>query len=162
MISARATSSLDALFKQSILEHGGETFSVTRETEMPVSDEEHSLLVLSISSYLFRIVALFDFAPPARDADAELINMICGAVNRGLSTVFAHAGMSTPYVLESSCAQYLPLLEPDLTLHYAVQSGSSSRFNLAACLCVTSGTTLDFSLDLSAHEDASSGELELF
>lgn len=189
-VTAMARDALDWAFDKSIRENSVsdplEPCVVTRLTESPPStgDEQRQLVVLNMSSYVFRVVALFDFSmdaatrahlaklsrtPLARldgqallDACSEWVNMICGAVNRGLSARFPHAGMSTPFPLESSCAHHLSLLNPAWTRVFAVEINQSVRYNLNVCVCVASGSTLDFDLDRSAQEDASSGELELF
>ena len=147
-----------------------------------VTTNQH-LVVLTISTYLFRIVALFQFTNDAatrahmaqlaksqtgeideqtlKDTYSELVNMVCGAVNRGLGVPFPHIGLSTPFTLESSCSNYVSALEPEYSQRFEVLLNDSVRFNLTLCLCVGSGVSLDFMVDTYEQEEES-GELELF
>jgi len=189
-VTVQAREAFDWVFDKSIRENCGygldEPCVITHMNAPPtlLENESHQLVVLNISSYVFRVVALFDFAmdsatythleklsrTPIRqqdkqaflDACSEWVNMICGAVNRSLSGRFPHAGMSTPFALESSCAQYCSLLNPSWTRVFAVEINQSVRYNLNVCVCVANNITLDFNLDQSMHNDVSSGELELF
>lgn len=190
MITQSAIAGIEWLFEKAVRENsvsGPEDscslskLAVAKEVK---DNEKQHLVVLTISSYLFRIVALFQFnkdqatiehmARLSRsqtpeldeqalvDAYAELVNMVCGAVNRGLGTPFPHIGMSTPYALESSCANYMAALQPQYTQHYEVSVGDSVRFNLSLCLCAGADTSLDFRIDTYEAEEEASGELELF
>lgn len=190
MISPKAAASIAWLFERALRENSvagpQDQCLVTRRppAALPGDDAKKQLVVLSISSYVFRIVALFvfdtnpqtaaHFAKLARstnphlqgqalsDAYAELVNMICGAVNRGLRADFRHSGMSTPFVLESSCAQYVSILNPSQTHAFEVVVNDGVRFQLIVCTCVAGGANLDFDVDRSAQEEEVSGELELF
>jgi hypothetical protein len=190
MITAKASAALDWLFEKAIRDNsvlaGGESCTVSRKAEVaaPAEDSQRQLVVLNMSSYLFRIVALFDFDSAAAatahlarqtmsgdralegqarfDACAEFVNMVCGAVNRGLCTAFQHAGMSTPFQLESSCARYLSVLTPSRVQCFEVAVDDGMRFNVTVCVCLAAGTTLDFDVDRSEPEVAAGGELELF
>jgi len=141
-------------------------------------------VVLSIVSYGFRIVALFDFdttpASLARfaqatshpleelegqaftDLCAETVNMICGTVNRRLAAIFRHVGMSTPVALESSATHDLALLSPTWLSHAALTLDTSPLLNLALCICVAPEHPLDFRAEPEPRETEGVGELELF
>ena len=191
MITAKASASIDWLFEKSVRDNSvldaGDRCVITAKAEMaaPVDGAKRQLVVLNISSYLFRLVALFDFATDAAtmahlarlsrtpdkalegqalsDAYAELVNMICGAANRGLCAELQHAGMSTPFLLESSCARYLAALAPTRVKTYEVVINDAVRFDFTVCICVAQASTLDFDIDRTEkQETASSGELELF
>lgn len=191
MITANASTSIDWLFEKSVRDNSvldaGDRCIVTAKAEMaaPIDGANRQLVVLNISSYVFRLVALFDFATDAAtvshlarlsrspdkalegqalaDAYAELVNMICGAVNRGLCAEFQHAGMSTPFLLETSCAHYLPALAPTRVKSYEVVINDAVRFDFTVCICVANASTLDFTIDRTEKQEvASSGELELF
>lgn len=191
MITQSATSGIEWLFEKAVRENsisGPEDHcSLSKITagkdNLAASGSQH-LVVLTISSYLFRIVALFQFKdePDTRahmarmtrsqtpdlepqalsDAYSELVNMVCGAVNRGLGQPFPHIGMSTPFTLESSCANYVAALEPKYLQRYEVAVNGSAIFNLTLCLCAANDTSLDFRIDTYEPESESSGELELF
>ena len=190
MISQSAKTGIEWLFEKAVRANsvsGDEDTCVL--SKLPADKEvlsttNQQLVVLTISTYLFRIVALFqlnDDAPTNEhmvrmtrsqtpdldeqalsDAYAELVNMVCGAVNRGLGVPFPHIGMSTPYMLESSCANYAAALEPEYVQRYEVAINDSMRFNLTYCLCAGADTSLDFRIDTYEAEEESAGELELF
>ncbi len=135
MISAKASAAIDWLFEKSVRDTstpGPEDHCrVIRKPEMDLPDdaEKRQLVVLNIASYVFRIVALFDFDTDTAtttylakmlrskeaqlkdqallDAYAEFVNMICGAVNRGLGEAFL-AGMSTPFSLKAPARGMCP------------------------------------------------------
>lgn len=190
MISQSAKAGIEWLFEKAVRANsvsGPEDSCVltklAADKELPSKTSQH-LVVLSISSYLFRIVALFQFNDDAAthehmvrmtrsqtpeldeqalsDAYAELVNMVCGAVNRGLGVPFPHIGMSTPYMLESSCANYAAALEPEYLQRFEVAVNDSMRFTLTYCLCMGADTSLDFRIDTYEAEEESAGELELF
>lgn len=190
MITINATTAIERLFEKSVHENAlcspEEHCLVTRHggATPPGADAKNPLVVLNISSYLFRIVALFEFNTDAAmverlaritrspnqklagqaqlDAYAELANMICGSVNRSLCQQFRHAGISTPYFLENSCSQYLAMLKPAQTQMFEVSINAALWFKLAVCTCVADDAMLDFSLDESVQLESQSGELELF
>lgn len=189
MISQSAKSGLEWLFEKAVRANSvceGDNCTVVKiATEMPpLAKINQQLVVLTISSYEFRIVALFQFNDDAAtnehmvrmtrsptpdldeqaltDAYAELVNMVCGAVNRGLGVPFPHIGMSTPYMLESSCANYATALQPQYLQRYEVAVNEAMRFNLTVCLCTGADTSLDFRIDTYEAEEESAGELELF
>ncbi len=179
MISVNASTAIEKLFENAVHENA----FCTPEEHCVVArhggviqlgaDPKNPLVVLNISSYIFRIVALFEFDTDSAmverlaritrsrdkqlvgqallDAYAELANMICGTVNRSLCQQFRHAGMSTPYVLENSCSQYLAMLKPAQTQQFEVAINASRWFKLAVCTCVANDTTLDFSLNTAVQ-----------
>jgi len=190
MISANAVASIEWLFEKALRDNnipGPEDNCVVRvKAHMPPTDTSttHRLVVLNISSYVFRIVALFDFDTDAAtvahlskimsrgdeiheervllDTVGEFANRICGEVNRGLSASFRHVGMSTPFILEETCLSYLSILKPSQVRMFEVAINDAVRFEVIVCICVDSETSLDFQTDRSVHEETSSGELELF
>jgi hypothetical protein len=190
MISRDARESIEWLFDKAIREHSLNAASDRCEIhphpgrEVAGSAPAADLVVLNISSYLFRIVALFEFERDGGmrshlagllgldertldehalfDAYAEFVNMVCGAVNRGLSACF-HAGMSTPFFLESACVDHVSILQPTGIVVLTVTINDAARFRLTLCIQVASNETLDFRVD--RHEDekvGASGELEFF
>lgn len=197
MITTEAIASVQWLFDKAIRENAG-TGAACEVTVSPglgpaMADDAHRhLVVIGISSYLFRMVVLFDFDAAPRtldylsrraggesgalqgqllsDAYGELVNMICGAAKRTLHEVFPHTGLSTPFTLESSCARYVCALDPAHSLTFAVNIGDQGDdgqlgFRMTVCLCVAPGTTLDFTVARTGHADDSScqsGEIEFF
>ncbi|MCE1244218.1 hypothetical protein [Oryzomicrobium sp.] len=196
MITTEAIASVQWLFDKAIRENAG-AGAACEVTVSPglgpamADDARRHLVVIGISSYLFRMVVLFDFDAAPRtldylsrraggepgalqgqllaDAYGELVNMICGAAKRTLHEVFPHTGLSTPFTLESSCARYVCALDPAHSLTFAVNIGDQGDgqlgFRMTVCLCVAPGTTLDFTVARTAPADASSdscGEIEFF
>lgn len=190
MISRDAREAIEWLFAKAIREHSTKDPADSCEIDVhagrgatgdaPTSD----LVVLNISSYLFRIVAFFEFERDSGmkahlagllglderaldehvllDAYAEFVNMVCGAVNRGLSAHF-HAGMSTPFFLESACVDHVAILHPTETLSLTATINGTARFRLTLCIQVASNETLDFRLDRHEEQQVeSNGELEFF
>ncbi len=186
MFTTGAITAISQLFENALAEHSRSTpeddIRVER-AQVSTSDAGH-LVVLNISSYLFRIVAVFEFgtdpascahlarltrSPAAQlegqalhDACSELVNMICGAVNRNLCTGFRHVGMSTPFVLERNCRDYLSGISPDEIVALAVSVNSQMQFGLTLCFCPDRSAQVDFVLPRLVEEDTSAGELELF
>ncbi|WP_034292890.1 hypothetical protein [Herbaspirillum sp. RV1423] len=142
---------------------------------------EKKMVVLTVSSYLFRLMVMFYFTPDAvtrahfarlnnideaemseqsfMDAIAESGNLCCGILNRDLGNFFPHIGMSTPNVIDSNCAAYLQTLNCQHIRHFAVDIEQSPRFHVT--LCVSAYADIDFTV--SADELGSdTGELELF
>ena len=187
MISPRAISAIEGLFHNALIENAPPerrnevVFHAAPESApLPASASLGNLTVLGISSYLFRIVALFDFhdstaghfaqrvgtgrleSSALQDACGEFINLVCGTVNRNLQAIFPHTGMSTPCVLEGGCVNYLDALNPSYRQPYEVDLDGTLRFRLTLCVCVAAGSNLDFQVDLQTAEASSAGELEFF
>lgn len=143
--------------------------------------KETKIVVLTISSYLFRLMVLIYFTPDhstkallARasriaasdmsdqafiDAISERVNMCCGSLSRDLSRVFPHIGMSTPSIIDKECSSSLNVLNCAHIRHFKVDVNNSAHFH--ASICVSDYADLDFAVDVTI-EDSSCGELELF
>jgi hypothetical protein len=189
MISAQTDAALTHLFETSVREQAqvGNTHCdiapcVAAATAARNGEHRH-LVALSIVSYQFRIVTLFDFAtdeattrylvgaqqlhqPPApnefHDACAELANMICGSVNRRLGSNFRHSGLSTPHHIEHNCINYLDILKPARVKRFDVTVAKAANFSVFAALMPAAGITFELSVPPAAAVTEGSGELELF
>ncbi|GGP25940.1 hypothetical protein [Silvimonas amylolytica] len=186
MFTPGAIAAISQLFENALVEHSRsrpEDDVRIERANITTAGAGH-LVVLNISSYLFRIVAVFDFgtddascAHMARlgrssslqldgqalhDACSELVNMICGAVNRNLCTGFRHVGMSTPFVLERNCRDYLSGIKPAEVVSLAVSVNNDMQFGLTLCFCPDHSAQVDFVAPVTVEEDTSAGELELF
>ena len=139
------------------------------------------MVVLTISSYLFRAMVMFHFSPDAptrehfarlnrlapqemseqvfMDAIAESGNLCCGILNRELGNFFPHIGMSTPNVIDQQCAAFLSTLKYQHVQHFAMDFAQSPRMHVT--LCVSAYDAIDFQVDPEAAT-AETGELELF
>ena len=144
---------------------------------------ETNVVVLTSSSYVFRVMVLiyFNDNPETKthfarrsgtsaaemsqqefvDALCEAANMCSGGFNRELGRFFPHIGLSTPNILERNCADHLNSLNPGLVRHFKVDINSATLFHASMCVC--DYATLDFAYSPAAQEDTvADGELELF
>lgn len=129
------------------------------------------MLTMSMVSYDFRIVTLFEFEHTALAGAnatvdghdrAEFVNMVCGAVNRHISSAFKHIGMSTPFALEASCSTYISALDPNALIVLDAHCTESVSFRLWLCVCVAAGADPDFRSQLAEITVEAEGELDLF
>ncbi|MBP0597420.1 hypothetical protein J8I26_04845 [Herbaspirillum sp. LeCh32-8] len=183
LVSQSARDGFDLLLQQALkasIVPSGES------AEMSVIDDitlisEKKIVVLTVSSYLFRLMVMFHFSPDAAtkghfarlnrvepadmdeqvfmDAIAECGNLCCGILNRDLGRFFPHLGMSTPNVIDKQCAAYLQKLNAAHIRHFAVDIAGSPRLHVS--LCVSAYAGMDFAVSPD-EEDVSTGELELF
>jgi hypothetical protein len=183
MISQNAQRSLSQILQQGIKASllASPLDSVAIE---PVADTSGfsctQIVVLSVSSYLFRLLVLIYFTPDAltkahfatlnkmdvqsmdarafADAIGECGNICCGSLNRELAMQFPHVGMSTPNILDRQCALYLGALGSTYQQHFDISIPQGPR--LHASLCISEFEDLDFDIQIS--ETNSGGELEMF
>ena len=184
MITNNACESFDHLLVQGIrsclVNLESDSFDINVEDDLTGSHESH-LAILTISSYLFRVMVLIHFSAddPTRehlaklskasvsdmneqvfmDAICERANMCCGSLSRDLSHTFPYIGMSTPNIVDRQCASHLNSLHPGHKRHFKVIVNSTAQFHVT--LCVNSYDRLDFVVDKSAV-DVGSGNLEMF
>ena len=184
MITPQAQHSFDALLMKAMAEN----LVITpgdgcRIETIPANErvEESEFVVLTISSYLFRLVVLFHFTatPETRDHFARLLrlpgkglddkafydavsefgNLCCGALNRDLGQSFPHVGMSTPNLLKRGSMRFLATLEAGYTQVFRIEFSETLRFHATICVCEYGD--LDFRWEPKALAETS-GELELF
>lgn len=183
MISSSARDGFDTLLTQALrnsLANGSTSFEVSTLTDVAAISEK-KMVVLTVSSYLFRLMVMFYFTPDAAtkeyfarlnnvnaedmseqsfmDAIAECGNLCCGILNRDLGNFFPHIGMSTPNVIDRHCATYLQMLNCGHVQHFAVDIDAAPRFHVT--LCVSDCADIDFTVS-PEEMDSSTGELELF
>ena len=184
MITDRAKASFDRLLVASLksgMSAGGVNVRVGAVPSLE-RIRENKIVILTVSSYLFRLMAILHFKPDAatrawfaRDVEegapalpddefydrvAECGNVCCGALNRELGAFFPHVGMSTPNIIDKDCMRYADLLACSLTKHYEiVLEGGPTLF---ATLCVADYGLVDFHVDPSSEAAVDTGELELF
>src|SRR5450830_1414677 len=183
MLSQSAKDGFDLLLtqslKNSLVPSGTEAqiLTLTESADFP----EKQMVVLTVSSYLFRLMVMFYFSPNdatrshfARlnnvdeaemseqtfmDAIAEYGNICCGILNRDLGQFFPHIGMSTPNIIDKNCSSYLNVLGCGHIQHFKATVNSNAQFHVS--LCVSDYADLDFVVKLN-EESANTGELELF
>lgn len=135
---------------------------------------EKSIVVLTIASYVFRLLTIFHVdhegetaeyftqagaAGTFRDCFGEIGNRCCGAMNRELGHYFQHLGMSTPAMLEAKCLPFLTELKPTYLARHRIEINHTLRVHATLCFCAYA--PVDFRLDPSLAAEAT-GELELF
>ena len=142
--------------------------------QAPRRPAEQSVLVFTISSFRFRMLVLFPLSedPAVRahytagdtgsrfeDVFAEIGNLTCGAINRDLSMIFPHLGMSTPYALPSQCTEFIDALNPEYQLHLAMSVNDSMKLTAQVAVCAYA--PIDFTLPAIAGQ-TEVGELEMY
>ncbi|MBA3056487.1 MAG: hypothetical protein KJ614_18900 [Gammaproteobacteria bacterium] len=184
MISNNARDGFDYMFMQGL--KGGLLASPEDNFEISVLPDlsevkESKLVILTVSSYLFRLMVLIYFTPDqatrehfARvnkssvegmserdfdDAISECGNISCGILNRELAHFFPNIGMSTPNILDKDCSSYLAILNTGHVQHLRVDINETVHFHASLCVCAYAD--LDFKVEIS-EEEANTGELELF
>ena len=184
MITDRAKASFDRLLVSS-LESGMPVAGASVDVE-PLKElgklKEKKIVILTVSSYLFRAIAIIYFkpdaatrayfnrnaeegAPPLTDDEfydriSECGNVCCGALNRDLGPFFPHVGMSTPNIIDKDCMQYVDLLGCGLTKHYQIVL--NGELTMYASLCVADYGLVDFHVDPAVEVEVDTGELEMF
>jgi hypothetical protein len=139
-----------------------------------VETPETNIFVLTISSYLFRLLTVFHVDPEGAAATyfskgdsersfievfGEVGNLCCGAMNRELGKHFLHTGMSTPNMLGRRCVTYLNELKPDHVSRYSIRINDSVAMHATLCLCAYA--PINFRVDTAAAVEET-GALELF
>ena len=184
MISNNARDGFDYMFMQGI--KGGLVASPEDNFEINVLPDlsevrETKLVMLTVSSYLFRLMILIYFTPDqatkehfARvnkssvedmskqdfdDAISECGNISCGILNRELAQFFPNIGMSTPNILDKDCSSYLDILNSGHMQHLRVDINGAIHFHASLCVCAYAD--LDFKVEMN-EEETNTGELELF
>ena len=179
MISEKAIKSVNSIFAKAAMANlainGSDNIEVSQLSDAKL---EHlpgkGIVVLTISSYLFRLLILFHINPDEStkryftksDCDQEFFevfgehgNLCVGEMNRDLGNHFLHLGMSTPYALESKCAPFISELNPSYLSHHRI--GINGDIALHATLCLCAYAPLDFHYQVSETIEET-GELELF
>lgn len=185
MITERAKTSFDRLMQAALkggLPVDGGSLGIEPIAAIDPKAKQKKIVILTVSSYLFRLMAILYFrpddatrayfargaaegAPPLTDEEfydrvAECGNGFCGALNRDLGKHFPHVGMSTPNIIDKDCMRYVDLLGCEQVKHYKLSlDGDLAMY---ASLCVTAYGTVDFHVDAAVEEEVSTGELEMF
>ncbi|MEN2671768.1 hypothetical protein [Herbaspirillum huttiense] len=182
-ISASARDGFDTLLQQALR---SSLVPSDASAEISVVEDiaaltEKKMVVLTISSYLFRLMVMFHFTPDAAtrghfarltrvsagemgeqalmDAIAECGNLCCGIFNRELGRFFPHLGMSTPNVIDTQCVAYLQKLNCAHVRHFAIDMADTPRLHVS--LALSTYDRLDFAVAPGEEADTT-GELELF
>jgi hypothetical protein len=179
MISEQAKHAVDSIFtkaaKANLTVNPEDSIEISRVTDTRLGDlPGKDIVVLTISSYLFRLLTIFHVTPDKAtagyfnksDSNREFHevfnehgNLCVGAMNRDLGNHFVHLGMSTPYKLQSNSAPFISELKPGYVSHHRI--GINADISLHATLCLCAYRPLDFRIDPNQVEEEF-GELELF
>ena len=179
MISEDAKNGVNHLFtraaRANLALNAADTITIEQLPGTAIGDTpEKRILVLTVVSYVFRLLTIFHLnndaatedyftrSNPERDFGevlGELGNLCCGAMNRDLGKHFLHTGMSTPYLLESQCLAFLKALNPAYVVQHRIVINDSVVLHATLCLCAYA--PIDFRCDTEMAEE-STGELELF
>jgi len=139
-----------------------------------VETPEDQILVLTVASYVFRLLVIFHInsdpqttgyftrnnaASSLSEVIGEIGNLCCGAINRDLGNHYLHMGMSTPYLLESKCIPFLSELKPTYISQHRISINESVQMHATLCLCAYA--PMDFKIDTTVTVE-DTGELELF
>jgi len=183
MISNQARKGFDFLLTRSLqasLSTSAESCEIAVVSQLP-EIEKHETVILTVSSYLFRLMVMIHFKSDAstmdhiarmngmqaqdmskqsfHDAIAEYGNLCCGILNRDLGAFFPHIGMSTPNFIGGQCMTYVEMLDCAHIQHFKIHVNDVSIFHVS--LCVSAYEELDFVVNEN-EESANTGELELF
>lgn len=179
MISESAKHSIDGVFSRAARAclALGDTDSVDVKPVAGKGDPatgHRNILVLTISSFVFRLVTIFHVTPETRIASyfgrgdaqrpfqetfGEIGNLCCGAMNRELGGHFPHLGMSTPYLLGGHCASHLASLGASHTSRHLITINGDMALMATLCLCAYA--PLDFRID-APSEQSTGGDIEFF
>jgi hypothetical protein len=111
---------------------------------------ESNLLLITISSWVFRLLTIFQISESQATRDyyvrgtaeqtldeafAEFANLCCGALNRELSSQFRHLAMSIPYKLSRPCIGFLDQLKPQYQCRFDITINESIQLQATVCLC---------------------------
>ncbi len=196
MMTAKSIQSLDRLYQSALNNNcrrpAEDAFVVSSLAyDNSLNDDKNRnlskhLLVLSISSYLFRIITFFEFNKDAvtenyfrsnyisgnedvlvsehalLDAFSEFSNMVCGEVNRGLSSHFRHVGMSTPFFIAPGCLPFITTLNRSNIRSFQVCINNTIGFNITSCICADQSAHIDFHIGEAHFATVTTGDLELF
>jgi len=184
MISPSAREAFEFYFQQAI--KGALPASADDRCEVKVLDHVSQvrgkqLVILTVSSYLFRVMTLLHFTLDARFkqhlaainrrpvdelSDAEFLdvlgevgNILCGALNRDLAHHIPHLGMSTPNFLDRHCVEFIDELGASFVRHFEIEVNGDLK--LHATLAVSEFADIDFRADTTVVEE-NHGELEMF
>ena len=179
MISEQAKQGLDVIFskaaRSSLAVGPGDVVEIVPlRAAQTIPASESCILVLTITSYVFRWLILFHINRDAitesyftknnpelglDEVIGEIGNLCCGAVNRDLGKHFPHTGMSTPYLLKSECVSYLNELKPTHVSRLQIDINKSVQMHATLCFCAYA--PIDFKAESKVVEEVT-GELEFF
>ena len=178
MLSEQTTRNLAEAFQRAaaatLVRNAGDACSIVSAAgSNPGAQLGSKLLLITISSFVFRLVTVFQVSDEhltrayytdgavntLEEMFAEVANMCCGALNRELSVQFKHLAMSIPYGLESQCTAFLDELRPSFRTSYDITINDAARMRVTLCMCCS--RPVEFAPPAAVVSHAG-GELEIF
>lgn len=181
MISEQAKQGIDYIFAKSakaslVLDQGDDCSINALPGGKCEAFREKDIVVLTISSFLFRVLTIFHIgedqetrnyflkktankSKPFSEVFSEVGNLCSGKMNHELLRYFPHLGMSTPYTLSSRCLPFLSELNPGYLSRHDIKINGSAHLQATICMC--GYAPVDFTVDKSEVVDET-GALELF
>jgi hypothetical protein len=147
---------------------------IAREPAGAAASSTDPLLVITTSSFNFRLLTIFQVSDTAanrayflpagagctiQEGFAEVANLCCGALNREISLVYPHLAMSVPSRLSPECLEYLAQLNPEYTSRFTVSINTTAKLAVTLCMCCTAPVDIPMG---AATAGQSNGELEMF
>ena len=179
MLSAQTAKNLSDAFQRSVqttlVRNSGDTcFIHPCAGPTPEKNPAAKLLMITLSSFSFRLVTVFRIPQEQRTRDyytsgakntldevfAEVANMCCGAFGRELSAHFKHLAMSVPYGLEAHCLDFLATLQPCFQASFDVTINDAARIWTTFCMCCRH--PVEFTAAAAVETSHAGGELQLF
>ena len=179
MLSEQTTKNIADAFRRAagatLVRATGDVCSIVPATTTKSSAKlSPKLLMITISSFTFRLVTIFQVSEeqPTRDyyvsegkstldeMFAEVANMCCGALGRELAAQFKYLAMSIPYDLESQCMAFLDELKPRFRASYDITINEAARLRVTLCMCCN--RTVEFTSAAAVEVSHPGGELEMF
>ncbi|WP_144393852.1 hypothetical protein [Pleionea sediminis] len=171
--------------KQSMNESVADANWDYRENRELKHESYPKIILLTVSSHLFRIVLILHFSynetchkfvaaglksggeklgkDKIHDYLKEVGNSLCGGFKRNLGNVVPSLGMSTPNILDDYCLSYIEELDV-IDKHTATVSFNGQElFGASYYLCAAEKIQVDMSnARLSEETQSEAGELEFF
>ena len=179
MLSAQTAKNLSDAFQRSVqttlVRNAGDTCLIHPSGgPTPEKNAAAKLLMITLSSFSFRLVTVFRIPQEQRTRDyytagakntldevfAEVANMCCGAFGRELSAQFKHLAMSVPYGLEAHCLDFLATLQPCFQASFDVTINDAARIWTTLCMCCRH--PVEFTPAAAVETSHAGGELQLF
>jgi hypothetical protein len=186
-VSERARTGLDHFVAQAVkssLALAGCACTVVQVDDTPANSKEREVVMLTVSSYLFRALLFIHFErSPAMhahlgalagtsgdtldderfiDAVMERGNLCCGALNRDLAQFFPHIGMSTPCILKRSSVEHVAAVSPAFSRRYRAEVGDGVSMHFTLALCAFADFDFPYEPRAAEEVEETAGELEMF
>jgi hypothetical protein len=174
MITERAKMSFDTIFprcmEEALSSDAHQNWDIQAVSEKDITAKQ--FIMLTVSSYEFRLIVLFHFSSDATsrqyvldvlnkyakdnekvlstdltvskyyDFLSELGNLMCGVLKREIFQFYPHLGLSTPNILTKDSQQYVNGSPIDHAIHMKASTDDDIEFY--GSIYVSSSGTLDF------------------